>query len=190
MPIDRSYLSRSIYALIDPRDGLIYYVGCAIDVKKRYEEHLRDKSKTRKCQWLAELKQYSLQPKLEILEIVDNFFGAFSKEDYWIGKMLSTGMPLTNAVIRKGVFTKPDKTIFVPFNWKGTKLRYMRTRLGISKETLVKRAGITVSAYGRAESGYPVKCSIARDILDAFNSLLLEEGQAEVSLDTLGWIQE
>src|SRR5689334_12607282 len=135
MPIDRSYSSRSIYALIDPRDGLIYYVGCAIDAEKRYKEHLKDKIKTRKCRWLAELKQYGLQPKLEILEIVDNFFGAFSREDYWIDKMLNMGMPLTNAVIRKGVFTKPDKTIPVPFSWKGTKLRYMRRRLDISKES-------------------------------------------------------
>jgi|SRR5215469_13316946 len=62
---------------------LVEYVECAVDVEKRLAEHLRDKNNTPKCRWLAELKRNGLLPELEILEVVDGFYGAFSREGYW-----------------------------------------------------------------------------------------------------------
>jgi hypothetical protein len=95
----RRDIERLIYALVDPRDDTIRYVGCAIVVEERFNQHLRDRGNTPKCKWLAELKWHGLLPGLEILEVVDGFFGAFSREDYWRSKMLSAGMPLTNSIV-------------------------------------------------------------------------------------------
>ena len=36
--------SRSIYALIVPRDNTVRYIGCAIDIDERLRGHLRDRS--------------------------------------------------------------------------------------------------------------------------------------------------
>jgi len=77
MPVDRSDVIRSIYALIDPRDNAVRYIGCAIDTEERFKQHLKDRGNTPKCKWLAELRQCGLLPKLEVLEVVDGFFGAF-----------------------------------------------------------------------------------------------------------------
>jgi hypothetical protein len=85
-------------------------VGCTLDVEKRLAEHLRDKSDTLKCRWLAELKQYGLLPTLEILEVVDGFYSAFSREDHWISKMLSAGASLTNSLPIQGVFAEQRTT--------------------------------------------------------------------------------
>src|SRR5437660_7006885 len=101
MPVNRNYPPRSIYALIDPRENTISYIGCAVDIEKRFKEHLKDRANTPKCQWLAELKRRGLSPQLEILETSRSFFNAFNRENYWINKMLSAGVPLTNSIVMK-----------------------------------------------------------------------------------------
>jgi GIY-YIG catalytic domain len=190
MPIKRSNTARSIYALIDPRDNTIRYVGCAVDIEKRLAEHLRDKNNTPKCRWLAELKRNGLLPELEILEVVDGFYGAFSREDYWINTMVAAGAPLTNSLPMQGVFAKQKTTLLTPNISRGTKLRTLRKRLRVRKEEVVYRAGVSISAYNRAEGGYPVNYGVAMDILDAINSLLVEFGKSEVSMEDLDWTAE
>jgi DNA-binding XRE family transcriptional regulator len=190
MPVNRRGITRAIYALLDPRDDTVHYVGCAIDVEKRFQEHLRDRGNTPKCRWLAELKQYGLYPKLEILETVNGFYGAFSREDYWINEMLAAGAPLTNSVPMQGVFTKQKAAITTPYGWRGTKLRAVRKRLKATKDEVAGWAGVSTSAYSRAEGGYPIKYGVAMDILQAINSLLVEYGQSEVSLEDLDWMTE
>lgn len=187
MPVYRRDIERFIYALVDPRDDTVRYVGCAIDVEERFNQHLRDRGNTPKCEWLAELKRHGLLPGLEILEVVDGFFGAFSREDYWISKMLSAGMPLTNSIVLMGVFAEPGKEVLTPFNWRGTKLRFVRKQLRITRKEVAYRAGLTISTYNRAEAGHPVNQGVAKDILFAINSLLREFGELEASLTDLGW---
>lgn len=187
MPVYRRDIERFIYALVDPRDDTVRYVGCAIDVEERFNQHLRDRGNTPKCEWLAELKRHGLLPGLEILEVVDGFFGAFSREDYWISKMLSAGMPLTNSIVLMGVFAEPGKEVLTPFNWRGTKLRFVRKQLRITRKEVAYRAGLTISTYNRAEAGHPVNQGVAKDNLFAINSLLREFGELEASLTDLGW---
>jgi DNA-binding XRE family transcriptional regulator len=187
MPVYRRDVTRFIYSLVDPRDDTVRYVGCAIDVEERFNQHLRDNGNTSKCKWLTELKKQGLLPRLEILEVVDGFFSAFSREDYWIREMLSAGMPLTNSIVLAGVFTQPSEEEFTIFNWRGTKLRYARKQLRIPREEVAFRAGLTISTYNSAEAGHPVNQGIAKDILFAINSLLGGYGEPEVSLNDLGW---
>lgn len=58
-----------IYGLVDPRDGLLKYVGQTIcSLQNRLRGHLQDhKIDTRKGRWLAELRQLSLKPKIVVL---------------------------------------------------------------------------------------------------------------------------
>ena len=66
------------------------------------------------------------------------------------------------------------------------RLRKIRDELGVSQETVARRTSLTTGTYRRAEDGYPVKYSTAQEILHAINSLLKEQGKAEVSLEDLG----
>lgn len=189
---NREDCSRSIYALIDPRDNTVRYIGCAIDINERLSGHLHDRSNTPKCRWLAELKQRDLLPRVEVLETECSFSGAFNSEAYWIQKMLRIGAPLTNVVSvnEKGWFAKqsPSEVNRIP-SCKGTKLLCVRrTVLGVKREIVADRAGLSTLVYGLAESGETVKYSTATTILEAINDLLVEQGSKEVVLSDLGWI--
>jgi len=67
-----------------------------------------------------------------------------------------------------------------------TPLRKIRDKLGVSQKTVARRTSLTTGTYRRAEDRYPVKYSTAQEILQAINSLLREQGEAEVSLEDLG----
>ena len=67
-----------------------------------------------------------------------------------------------------------------------TPLRRIRNGLGVSQETVARRTSLTTGTYRRAEDGFPVKYSTAQELLQAINSLLREQGKAEVSLEDLG----
>jgi hypothetical protein len=51
---------------------------------------------------------------------------------------------------------------------------------------VARRTSLTTGTYRGAEDSYPVKYSTAQEILQAINSLLREQGEAEVSLEDLG----
>ena len=51
---------------------------------------------------------------------------------------------------------------------------------------MARRTSLTTGTYRRAEDGFPVKYSTAQELLQAINSLLREQGKAEVSLEDLG----
>jgi hypothetical protein len=71
-----------IYALIDPRDKRIRYIGIAVDVKIRYRAHLRDNYQSPKANWIKSLASKGLKPKLKILEVtIDR-----NRELFWIKK--------------------------------------------------------------------------------------------------------
>jgi transcriptional regulator with XRE-family HTH domain len=67
-----------------------------------------------------------------------------------------------------------------------TPLRRIRDGLGVSQESVARRTSLTTGTYRRAEDGFPVKYSTAQELLQAINSLLREQGKAEVSLEDLG----
>lgn len=57
-----------IYALIDPRDGRVRYIGKAKDAQKRLKGHMREtRRRSPLYSWIASLKKQGLQPSCEIL---------------------------------------------------------------------------------------------------------------------------
>jgi len=97
---------RYVYALIDPRDDTVRYVGVTRDVYFRLSRHVKDAPKMdRKGAWISELEQLGLSPELEILETVeleaieidaDIDVVALEREKYWIHEFLKSGAPLLN----------------------------------------------------------------------------------------------
>lgn len=77
----------SIYALKDPRDNSIRYVGLTKDVHRRLIEHrgcLKHLERP-KNQWIQQLRSESIKPSIVVLETdIEIFYEAKKREDYWI----------------------------------------------------------------------------------------------------------
>ena len=84
-----------IYALCDPRDDAIRYVGRTVNLKDRYRNHLKAKWNTHRCCWIKGLKEIGLRPKMIILETVVES-ECRDAEMWWIGHLRETGCDLTN----------------------------------------------------------------------------------------------
>lgn len=87
MPAGPPYGNRNafIYALLDPRDNKIKYIGKSKDPKTRFRKHLTQKGNTFKHKWISFLLDNSMTPILNIIEkcsesIIDE------REKYWIAK--------------------------------------------------------------------------------------------------------
>jgi len=58
-----------IYALIDPRDERVFYVGQTKNPARRLRQHLADKSiSNRRCVWLGELISLGKKPIMKVIE--------------------------------------------------------------------------------------------------------------------------
>lgn len=89
----------AIYALKDPRDGAIRYVGkTKLKISKRLSGHRNEKRQTRKCRWLAMLQREGLAPVVVILEEVPEAAWEES-ERFWIKWCRMAGFDLTNHTI-------------------------------------------------------------------------------------------
>ncbi len=86
-----------IYALIDPRDQAIRYIGMSRRPKVRLREHGKTGNYRQTYHWICELKQQQLEPILHILEeIHDTRHYAYARETYWIYQYATQGAPLLN----------------------------------------------------------------------------------------------
>ena len=197
-------LIRYIYALIDPRDDAVRYVGCAGDIDKRLGEHMRSKSLgLPKYRWLAELKQCGLSPRLEILETVEGYLPTFAREEYWVKKLMGSGAPLTNVLLTREIPLERKKKVTRPrsdrilrrrgavvqelFSDEGseTGLERIRKSLGLTEEGMAKRLTVSYSTYRNAEKGKPCRYATAMEILGAINGIRAERGMSPVSLEDL-----
>src|SRR5215470_2748594 len=95
--VDRQF---QIYALVDPRDNMIRYVGMSDDVQFRYHEHVSRPRNRQEKSWMRELQGFGLSPILQILETIERKGNdravAWERERYWIKEMLRLGYPLLN----------------------------------------------------------------------------------------------
>jgi hypothetical protein len=88
-----------IYALVDPRNDAVRYVGRAYEPQIRLREHINSEyaANPAKYRWIRELKKSGLLPRLEVLEgVYGSLQDADLRERYWIQYFVSTGAELTN----------------------------------------------------------------------------------------------
>jgi len=99
-----------IYALGDPRDGELRYVGFTKDPDARYKNHcatqtaamLMHNGKRGVVIWETELKSLNLSPVLVRLETIDALGKPRDREAYWINSLLKRGHQLLNHQNRQG----------------------------------------------------------------------------------------
>lgn len=122
-----------IYALIDPRDNAVRYVGRTVYPDLRLSQHLGKCTGKAKQEWLAELKANGLTPRMEILEQAP-YNNRKSIEKFWIVYHLVLGCSLTN----------------YQGNWYTTKSIYYEavTRYLAEGVRPLKIGGLTIWAYG------------------------------------------
>ncbi len=82
-----------IYALKDPIEHTIRYIGKTTNLSSRFSFHVNDKSKTHKVNWIKNLKNKNLLPYMEILEEVETNWQ--DREKFYISKYRKI-YPLTN----------------------------------------------------------------------------------------------
>lgn len=85
---DRIY----VYALRDPRDDSVRYVGQCLNPRVRLRQHRLDKAAGRKYVWIAELEHLRLRPVMEILDIATSLLDADTKEMAWCEKLRWDGL--------------------------------------------------------------------------------------------------
>lgn len=84
-----------MYSLIDPVTEQERYIGKTDTPQRRLKEHLQDRRKTHKSNWIASLLSRGLEPAMRILEEVPVTQWQ-ERERYWIAYYRSLGCPLTN----------------------------------------------------------------------------------------------
>lgn len=86
-----------IYALTDPRDHSIKYVGKADSPASRFSYHFK-KEETRKSRWVHSLRSLNMRPLLEVIEEV-SLNDWQDSERFWISYLKFLGFDLTNTAI-------------------------------------------------------------------------------------------
>ncbi|HKR01468.1 MAG TPA: GIY-YIG nuclease family protein [Pyrinomonadaceae bacterium] len=92
-------MSIYIYALIDPRDGKIRYVGKAKDLKRRIWNHTVPSKLSGTCHrqnWLRQLRSEKLKPAVQILETLPENSDWTQVERKWIRELRAKGFDLVN----------------------------------------------------------------------------------------------
>lgn len=96
----------SIYALVDPRDNTMRYVGYTATPSIRLTAHLIEarhaKRPNRRMAWINQLVAMGLKPEMRILESV-SIEDATGRERYWMDTLRESGCELLNAIRNYGV---------------------------------------------------------------------------------------
>lgn len=94
-------MDEAIYALVDPRDHIEFYVGRTQDTYRRFIQHISySKSNDAKSARIREMKSLHLLPIMKTLEIVkDDPVLSAQREAYWIKHFKYLGIELTNGIL-------------------------------------------------------------------------------------------
>lgn len=88
----------AIYALLDPRNQAMRYIGVTKHPERRWAKHNGNgqEANLRKQDWIADLKGCGLRPIMKTLEIVQGQEEARAREAAWIGACVNAGIDLLN----------------------------------------------------------------------------------------------
>ncbi len=110
-----------VYALVDPFDNLIKYVGCSKQPKKRLYEHWTQfHDWGGKAEWMRGLKKKGIKPRLFVLASYPDDEAKWQERE-WFYFLLSQGMPMLNdpAKLYGGMIKAAESGRELPFE-KGT----------------------------------------------------------------------
>lgn len=90
-----------IYALTDPRDNQVRYIGQTDDMQNRLQQHIKERKSNPKCDWVKELVDAQLRPVMVQLATVTDDENAHHIEYRWIYFGRKNGWNLTNTTAMK-----------------------------------------------------------------------------------------
>jgi group I intron endonuclease len=85
-----------IYALLDPLNGRVRYIGKSIRPELRLQNHMNEVSNCHRSHWLQSLKKQGIKPEMRILEAIKPEQSWQERERFWIAIGKNLGWPLTN----------------------------------------------------------------------------------------------
>lgn len=129
----------SIYALFDPRDERVRYVGQSVNPERRLEQYQEKRShgNTRLRLWLIELANHNLTPLLRVVETCPDTQTADLQERHWIRKHVAEGADLLN--VCDGGVRSVTKALHCP---RAEWMELLRRVRGLRKET--RRVAVAV----------------------------------------------
>lgn len=134
-------VTKTVYGLVDPRDGRVRYVGSSKRPAIRYRSHL---SGGDKCtgEWVAELKALGLRPDLRLLTdpVTD-----WARHE---SKAIRSYPDLLNRTSTVGGTTKFD-----PIPILAQYIAERRVDQGLSQSELARRSGLTQASVSNYEAG-------------------------------------
>lgn len=92
-------VGRVIYALIDPRDDRIRYIGKTDNMLKRYGNHLcpsNSRKRRHVSAWILSLRRKGLKPMVSIVQYIKEGDNWEELESFWIARLRSEGYDLCN----------------------------------------------------------------------------------------------
>jgi hypothetical protein len=128
-----------VYALTDPRDGLVHYIGFCREFSKRPWNHWADclrphASGAKRLEWLRDLRASGAGPyTVKVLERSGSREAAAEMETKWIIHGREAGWPLANMRDRGGLGTPPGFRRFVypetssPREWARARIEHAKS---------------------------------------------------------------
>lgn len=96
-PDHRLFWPTYVYALIDPRDGKVRYIGCTINAGSREYQHRNPRSASKLVrQWSSELEAEGLKFVFAVLETCDGYEKGADRERELIKLYRKVGAPIFN----------------------------------------------------------------------------------------------
>ncbi len=90
--------ARHIYALVDPRNDEIRYIGKTVRPHQRLRDHINDRGHgNHKSHWIADLRSQGLEPYMVLLETSFGQAPWQEAERHWIARGKELGWRLTNS---------------------------------------------------------------------------------------------
>jgi predicted GIY-YIG superfamily endonuclease/DNA-binding transcriptional regulator YiaG len=169
-----------IYALVDPRDNLIRYVGITDNLYSRVGAHLRETgSRTAKGKWLAELNAENLLPLAKELEQVKvsrkERYLAEERERYWIEYYKKAGMPLLNVIyvdIGKERISPVKLSRQKYYKKQVSTIDELRKRAGLRLEELAELSDVSYTSLRKMIRGEKVSKSLVERVLKVLSRQL------------------
>ena len=155
----------SIYALIDPRDNEVRYIGLTEYPDERLKQHIQGDGNTLKRQWINELSLLGLSPCMQTIETVQNLSAAFEREGYWIHHYLNAGVKLVNIRSPYGLnhsnpsdltnLIRPPSSSAVQFKENLLTLDDLIAEARIKRVELAAQSGVSTASILRVSHGAP-----------------------------------
>lgn len=157
----------AVYALIDPRDDAVRYVGMTNDVYARFSQHVRcEGNNITKNMWITELRELNQMVIMRTIETVETLEEVRSREAYWIQQYLSQGSDLFNLTGSKSITFDEFMSFFRDNTEDNSAIDDEVQQSEIvtpSPSRQVKKRGSRLSRnlYTSSEAARIVKCSVS-----------------------------